>query len=459
MHSSAPTRKLFSDSLLNIGRLLLTSTLGLISTIILVNAFGAEGFGMYTLALLLPTIFVRIFNLGTQFAITYHVARRQDELPKISAEVLWIALGIGLVSTGMGALLIRFASALVFPNVPVSLLYLSLPIVMIVSLLMDIIAIFRGLEEFDTATAIEIVPQIMILVLTILFVLVFDWGVAGGILAVVLSRLWAAVLAVRALLRRVDISLRLPDAQSRRNIRQILRYGLTTELGLVADLVNYRADVLLLNGFIGPAAVGIYDVAVLMIERLWIVSQAVGHVVLARVATLDDDAARGDVTTITVRAVFWVTALGALVAFLLADWAIPLFFGAGFGESAAALQILLPGIVSMGVARLLIADITGRGRPGINSVQTVISAVLNVALNLYLIPRYGVLGAAFATTISYTALLIMKMRTMRRLAGVRWRDCFVPRRSDVRLILSLLRRLARRSSAAAARDVERSDTP
>lgn len=446
MKQSSATRKLFSNSLLNIGRLLLTSTLGLISTIILVNAFGAEGFGLYTLALLLPTIFVRIFNLGTQFSITYHVARRQDELETISLEVLWIALGIGLFGTAIGVLLIVFASNLVFPNVPVELLFLSLPIVIIVSLLMDIIAIFRGLEEFDTATSIEIVPQIMILVLTILFVLVFSWGIAGGILAVVISRLTAAILAFRALMRRVKISFRVPNTQSRRNIRAILGYGMTTELSLVADLVNYRADVLLLNGFIGPVAVGIYDVAVLIIERLWIVSQAVGHVVLARVATLDDDSSRRDVTTITVRYVFWVTAAGALVAFIFADWAIPLIFGDEFTESATALKLLLPGIISMGVARLLIADITGRGRPGINSMQTMISAVLNVALNLYMIPNYGVLGAAVATSISYTLLLIMKIHTIGWLADVRWYECFIPQPEDARLLRILWQRITKRIS-------------
>lgn len=65
---------------------------------------------------------------------------------------------------------------------------------------------------------------------------------------------------------------------------------------------------------------------------------------------------------------------------------------------------LLPGVVLLGGAKVLTNEITGRGYPHYNSINAGLALVLTVVLDLVLIPRYGVLGAALASSIAYSAI-------------------------------------------------------
>ena len=81
---------------------------------------------------------------------------------------------------------------------------------------------------------------------------------------------------------------------------------------------------------------------------------------------------------------------------------IPFLYGEKFRESVEALLILVPGIIAMTVYMILHSDLTGRGRAKITVYIFGMALILNIVLNLFLIPRYGINGAAFSSTISYS---------------------------------------------------------
>jgi O-antigen/teichoic acid export membrane protein len=101
----------------------------------------------------------------------------------------------------------------------------------------------------------------------------------------------------------------------------------------------------------------------------------------------------------TIHWTFWPTL--ALAAFLLVcGKPLLLFFGPGFGSGYPLLFILAAGILvraSIGPAEILLAM---AGQQSIAAVVYIATFVVNVALNLVLIPRYGLSGAAFAVSIS-----------------------------------------------------------
>jgi len=66
--------------------------------------------------------------------------------------------------------------------------------------------------------------------------------------------------------------------------------------------------------------------------------------------------------------------------------------------------VLLPGVVLLGGAKVLTNEIAGRGYPHYNSVNSGLALILTVILDLVLIPRYGALGAALASSLAYTAI-------------------------------------------------------
>jgi O-antigen/teichoic acid export membrane protein len=120
--------------------------------------------------------------------------------------------------------------------------------------------------------------------------------------------------------------------------------------------------------------------------------------------------------------------------------AVELLYSSRFSASAAVVRILVPGIVLFSAARVLGNDLAARGRPLVNSGIAGASVACNIALNLVLIPRYGINGAAWASTASYSVLFATTLFIYRRVAGVPVRAVLVPTRADGPAYLGLARR-------------------
>ena len=165
----------------------------------------------------------------------------------------------------------------------------------------------------------------------------------------------------------------------------------------------------LVNGFLGPAAVGLYAVGVGLVEKLWMISHAASTVLFPRVAAETEEQRRKEFTPLVARTVLWTTALGALALALLSRWIVLLLYSEAFLPAVGALQALLAGIVALSAGRVLSNDIAGRGRPILNAYGGLAAVATNVALNLLWIPRYGIVGAAWASTVSYSVSFLMAL--------------------------------------------------
>jgi O-antigen/teichoic acid export membrane protein len=231
------------------------------------------------------------------------------------------------------------------------------------------------------------------------------------------------------------------EAQSTADIvKKTLGYGWKAHLSNILAYVNYKADVFLVNLFIGPAAVGVYVIAVAMAEKLWLMSQAVSTVLLPRLSQLtDDEHTRKTLTPLIARWVLLATLLAALILAFVAHWLIVMIFGAEYSGAVLPLWILLPGIVCSSASRVLSNDIAARGRPQWNMYTAVVVVTVNVIGNILLIPDFGLLGAATATTIAFSLNLVMKLWVYERISGNRWVLSIFIRLDDIINLTKLIR--------------------
>jgi len=129
---------------------------------------------------------------------------------------------------------------------------------------------------------------------------------------------------------------------------------------------------------------------------------------------------------------------GVLLA-LMAPYVIVLFFGAAFAESTWAVWLLLPGIVTFSVARILSMYLLGRNRLKIDLFASLVGLVATLILDLILIPRYGFRGAAVASSIAYTSGMLFSLTWVVRHSTISLRGLLVPRRGDGALLARRLR--------------------
>ena len=222
--------------------------------------------------------------------------------------------------------------------------------------------------------------------------------VLGAPVAVVVGGLAAAVLLLRGLpalgvhLRRVD-----GEAPAGALLRRGRRLVLFTLLGLVL----YNVDLLMLRVLGGEAAAGYYAAAYVLISFCANLMIAYSHTVLPALA---DDAPPTSATATTYASALVtagvvtmpVAAGGALIAPLV----VQLLFGPAYAPAAAALQVLVL-VVPIGALReIALASLVARRRDQALLRVNTVAAMVNVSLNVILIPRYGLVGAAWATVVS-----------------------------------------------------------
>ncbi len=188
--------------------------------------------------------------------------------------------------------------------------------------------------------------------------------------------------------------------------RSIVGFGVRSYWGNVFQVIIFRSDLLLLSILMGAEAVAFYAVAVVGAEMLLIFSEA-GTTVATRMllgGSSSKEAKRVQTTQNIARWTFYVMLPAGIFLALTGEFWIWLAFGSDFLPASPALFWLVPGMIFLAVSGFVKLDLTGRGRPGWISVVLSICAVTNLALNLVLIPKWGIVGAAIASSITYAVM-------------------------------------------------------
>ena len=266
--------------------------------------------------------------------------------------------------------------------------------------------------------------------------------VTGGGLAAALwiFALAPYVLAVAAAFVRPPLSVvafgRARPGLARRSIRE----GLRMYPGEFAGMLHQRADVLLLGILATTASLGVYVVAYQTVEPILVLASASAATVLA-LGHGHPDVERGMVTARLIRETLLSGGLLALLAAVLAPVLVPLIYGPDFAASVTPLLILLPGIVALSCGRIAMSDLMRRNLLERMAAISVVVMVLNVSLNLVLIPAFGAVGAATASLVTYSIMAILAISVDRRASGFTVR-ALVPGPTDV---VDLLRAWSPRS--------------
>jgi len=194
-------------------------------------------------------------------------------------------------------------------------------------------------------------------------------------------------------------------------IKDVTSYGIKAHMGNIMGFLNYRLDMFIVSGFLNPAAVGFYSIAVGMAEKIWLVANSASTVLFPRVSSETDEQKRKEFTPIVSRNVLLISLAGAVALYFLSRWAILLLYSNVYLSSVEPLQILLPGIVALSVAKVLSNDIAGRGKPILNTYMGAITVVTNIGLNIFWFIIN--LGPYFCISLLSTLLLLDKFSLKR----------------------------------------------
>ncbi|MCS7176470.1 MAG: flippase [Candidatus Kapabacteria bacterium] len=376
--------------------------LGPVIGVITTRALGAELYGLYSLLVQWGALLAEVVKTGWAAAIVRFVGvyRAQGCLEWLKGAV-WVGIGwVGLIGTVVVGVVIAAAeplSSLLMPNhlQAAGALRFYAPAVLLTALYGITLAVLTGFQQQRLVQLSYAVVGNITKLLALLVFLGMGWGIYAALGASLLQD--AVVLGVSLLfVLRVFPELRLPQVRPRVAWRELLRYAATLLATSLLYRYTFQLDILVLGLFRTAAEVGMYAAAVRLQPLLALPTYALGETFNPVVAGLYARGEREQLRIVYSTVVRWSLLLTfpLVLPCAIVPSAVLSVFGAEFQAAAAILPLLSVGTwigAAFGVAGYVL---NMAGKPQVNLLNGVITAVLNVALFWFLIPPLGMWGAA-----------------------------------------------------------------
>ena len=417
--------------------------LALASSIILARILGPKLRGIFALIMLLPE-FAQSFGL---FGYDQANAVYAGLEPQSRKQIVWHSLALaggggGTIFLGCVVYLLLGAPGLHL-NGPFWLYLLAVSIVPFSVLTEYWGAVVRGMNEITLINMTDVGRRVLSVCLIVAVVWALKLGVEGAVVSEWVLNILAVVWLL-ILLRRLHVWG--PPSFDRALLRRTTRFAFPAYVGGILSFLNYRVDQFLVAAMLPAEQLAFYAIAVGIAERLWIPAGAIATSLLPHLANdRDHDPALAAVVS---RHAAMVTGLGCLAVWIFAGLGMRILYSKAYIAAAAPLRWLLPGIFTLTIAKILVAELNVQKKIDFNVWCAALAAIVNIAGNLFLIPRMGISGASLASTISYTILSIVVCWYYVHVTGVSW-TTLIPRTSDLGVYVRLLRSRTRPASAAA----------
>lgn len=374
-------------------------------------------FGDLSLLLAVGSICMVFGDLGLQVLLADAVARAG----RIDARAIRIVVGKRLLLTGLpvAATVVLYQLASTDRAVEVPLLF---------------VGTYAGTAVYSTVTsALRAVGRVGVEagneVMSRLGVLAVGWlwlAHGGGLRAAVAVYALADVISAVAVLAAARRAISAPVGE-RIWDNLTLRRALPLALGFALANFYGRIDMWLVARIDGSVSAGRYAAASKILDAILVPSIAVGALVITWTATLHGQSLRRAVVRFSIAAV--ATSLpSATLAWVTANWTMVTVFGANYAAAVSPLRVLAAAAPSAAVVAALspLAATRGRGR---FSLAVGGALVLNVVLNLMLVPTWGTRGAAFSWLLSQSALALALVVVSLAAGGVARTTAYVVQRA------------------------------
>jgi len=421
------------------------------SAILLARTLGPSDRGLLAIMVVISTVVLAVFGAGLQVAVQYYAGRR--ETPRGTL------LGNSFAYAGLLALVVVPAFMVFHEQIADAFAHgrgglvwvLAAVLVPLTFLDFSTAGQLCGRLEFGLWNTLLIASRAASLAAVVVLVSGLGLGVAGGVLATAAGSVVVVTVATAHLLRhgrpRVDLGV----------FRACVRYGTKAQIGAFFQFLNFRLDVLVLSMFASLSSVGHYAVAQTLAELVAYLGIAF-QISLLPILARSDGADQAQTSTSAVRHHSLLALVLVLANAIFAPIVLLVGYGDAFRPALVPLFILIPGMWFMGTGSLVVGDMRGRGRPGLASAVKGTAAVVTIVLDVALIPTFGVVGAAIASTLAYVCFGTVSLVVLSRVSGIPVRALAIPTRDDLaaypraaRTLLGRWRRTAGRKLAEGER--------
>lgn len=381
----------------------------LVMFVVLARLLGLAEFGVFSLGLGLGLLLAVLSSVGLDARVVQLGSARPETLDRCYGAIVVIR---AVISTAICAVALPVLLAVMDgPDAAAVMLVL-------VSCLLDTFSDASraccGARQVQHLTAVVLVAQrftTLALVVGALLIEPSAWFAAVAYLLGTSS----GVVGMHLAARRAGV--RLQVSGSRAEARSILAATPVMGLNAFASMGLFRIDTALVGVMLGTTAVGIYSANYRIFETIIFVSWSLSRVFVPVVASDADDAAH--VRAWSQRSMMVMLAIyvpyGVVLA-LRGDDIVALLLGAEYVDPGVLVALAAAPLL-FGIAHLSASVLLAIRPDPVVLLASVVALVVNIGLNLVLIPTVGIIGAAVSTTLSFLLQAVILVAALRRRTG------------------------------------------
>lgn len=369
--------------------------------VLIARILGADALGVYGLASAVGQIAYRIAELGVPIILTRHFARALPESGRQFLSAMAFRLWAGLL-TVVG---VEAFALLIGHGIDVQLAIVIYTVGQVVGGLKETaLSVYYGHQKIGRAAVSYAIFRVVSFVITVV-ILLLGLGVVWAIVALLIGQV-VSYAYVRAgperLARRVPLRFELGP------MKELLSLSYPLAISGVFTMVNSRADAVILSAFVDNTQLGYYNGAYAVVIGLTLFPTSFMPALYPALSSSFRKSTRQTVRLFLSSQLLTgaVAIVAAVVVSLVAGTIIRLLYGPAFAPATAVLSLLGWALISMYLSQGNINFFNAVDRQKYTLWASVIAGTVNVVANVVLIPRMGIQGAAWATILSESALLL-----------------------------------------------------
>jgi len=387
---------------------------GLIVGVWVARYLGPEQYGLFSYALAFAGLFGVLSTLGLDQIVIRDIVQNPANKDKIIGTAFVLRMAGGILATG-AALIIMF---IMRPGETLTLALVGIVAASMIFQSFDVIDfLFQAKVQSKYTVYAKNGAFLIMALVKVVLILTYAPLIAfalAGFAEITLGSCGLIVFYQRRVAHLRDW--RVSFAQA----KELLHVSWPLILSGLAITIYMKIDQVMLGNMVGEAEVGIYAAAVRISEVWYFIPMIITSSIYPSLAKLFQESEERfyDKLKQVMGYFFWGTLLISLIISAFSKQIIEILYGTAYARASGVLSIhIYAGIItSMGVvfSQKFILD----GTTKISFYGTVVGALANVILNLWLLPLYGAYGAAIATVISYTIPMIFQTAIFDRRIGL-----------------------------------------
>ena len=408
-------RRFYSSIVSGFSSVIGVSLLGAVAVRVITVQMGAAAYGTFILVVTFMTLVQNSSSLGLAQVLTREVAKGEGDESRLLSLAMGLRVLMGIVAIplafGLGLLLYGHHSG----ETRLSLLVILLAV--------PLTAIWQvGMSHFAAQlrnvviSTISFVQQVIYVVLVLVAVALHE-SVVFPVAAVVIGWAFAAIVVVILARREVKFSV----AYDRTAWITMLRISTPVGLAYLLGTLYLKADTLVLGVMSTAKQVGYYGVAYAVMSFFLVLPVVLGSTFLPGITRASHDELEARVhLALKYFAMFGVLAATAIL--VSGPTIVQIFAGPHFGPAVAPLRILGLGLIFIFSTSGLSSICVARGSANRLFVMTLSALILNIALNIAVIPSFGIRGSAVVTLVCEVVSSILIARLIRKDLAIKARN-------------------------------------